>query len=115
MTVWVAVTVAVAAAGAGGTGCTGSAEALAPVKPSTATDPAATPPTNTRQLRAILFIADVLFVRFGPVGPLVHVDCMHVWNVNDRVGIDLEPTSDRHETQPIPHRCRPTHPDTLCA
>ena len=113
MTVWVAVTVAVAATGAGGTGCTGSAEALAPVKPSTATDPAATPPTNTRQLRAILFIADVLFARFGLGGPLVLIDCMHVRSADDRAGIDLEPTPDRHETQLIPRRCRPTDPDTL--
>jgi len=113
VTVCVAVTVAVAAAGVGGTGCTGSAEALAPVKPSTATDPAATPPTNTRQWRAILFIADDLFVRFGLGGRLVLVDCMHVRDAGDRAGIDLEPTPDRHETQLIPRRCHHTHPDTL--
>ena len=69
MTVWV--TVAVAVAAAGGAGGTGSADALAPVKPSTAAEPAATPPTSTRQLRAILFIADVLFERPGRNDPLI--------------------------------------------
>jgi len=70
VTVWVTVAVAVAA-GTGGAGGTGSADALAPVKPSTATEPAATPPTSTRQLRVILFIADVLFARSGRNDPLV--------------------------------------------
>jgi hypothetical protein len=61
VTVWVAVTVAVAATGSGATGTPGSADALAPVKPITATEPAATPPTSTRQLRVKLFIARILF------------------------------------------------------
>ena len=30
---------------------------------------------------------------------------MHLRKLKDRSGIDLEPTSDRHETQPIPRRC----------
>ena len=45
-----------AGAGAGGWGNTGSADALAPANPNTAAEPAATPPSSTRQLRAILFI-----------------------------------------------------------
>ena len=48
VTVWVTVAVAAAVAGAGGSGVVGSAEALAPVNPITAIDPAATPPTSTR-------------------------------------------------------------------
>ena len=59
VTVWV--TVAVAATGSGATGIPGSADAFAPVKPMTATEPAATPPTRTRQLRVKLFIARILF------------------------------------------------------
>ena len=42
--------------GAGGWGNTGSADALAPANPNTAAEPAATPPSSTRQLRAVLFI-----------------------------------------------------------
>jgi hypothetical protein len=63
VTVWVTVAVAAAAAGAGGSGVVGSAEALAPVNPITAIDPAATPPTSTRHGRVILFIANILFAR----------------------------------------------------
>jgi hypothetical protein len=48
VTVWVTVAVAAAVAGAGGSGVVGSAEALAPVNPIMAIDPAATPPTSTR-------------------------------------------------------------------
>jgi hypothetical protein len=61
VTVWV--TVAVAVAVAGGSGVVGSAEALVPVNPITAIDPAATPPTSTRHGRVILFIANILFAR----------------------------------------------------
>jgi hypothetical protein len=63
VTVWVTVAVAVAVAGAGGSGVVGSAEALVPVNPITAIDPAATPPTSTRHWRVMLFIANILFAR----------------------------------------------------
>jgi hypothetical protein len=39
---------------------TGSAEALAPANPMTAAVPAAAPPSTTRQVRAFVFIVNVL-------------------------------------------------------
>ncbi len=41
----------------------------------------------------------------GLIGPTAQLDSMHRRKLKDRSGIDLEPTSDRHETQPIPRRC----------
>ncbi|OYN75380.1 hypothetical protein CG716_25365 [Mycolicibacterium sphagni] len=60
------VTVTVTVAGAGWIGTIGSADAFAPASPNTAAEAAATPPTATRQLRAIVIIAAVLLDSVGP-------------------------------------------------
>ena len=101
------VCVTVAGMGSGGCGSTGSADAVAPAKPTTAAMPAAAPPARTRQRRAISFIDGGPSSAVRGSSHLRQAPTVSAREVlATRAGTDLESTSDRSATEPIPTRGR---------